>query len=68
MISKPKTFRLWQEISLALALKAAAIFIIWFVWFSAPEDQAVDAQQVASHLFPRQSAKEPNHDSVYRTR
>jgi hypothetical protein len=68
MTCKPKTLRLWQEISLALAFKAVAIFIIWFVWFSAPEDQAVDAQQVASHLFPRQPAKEPNHDSVYRAR
>jgi hypothetical protein len=58
MTSKPKTFRLWQEITLALALKAAALIIIWFVWFSAPEDQAVDARQVTSHLFPRHSAKE----------
>jgi hypothetical protein len=68
MTGKPKTFRLWQEISLALALKAVALFIIWFVWFSVPDDHVVDAQQVASHLFPQQSAKEPNHDSVYRAR
>jgi hypothetical protein len=68
MIGKPKTSRLWQEISLALVIKAVALFIIWFLWFSVPEDHAVDAQQVASHLFPQQSAKEPNHDSVYRTR
>ena len=68
MIGKPKTSRLWQEISLALVIKAVALFIIWFLWFSVPEDHAVDAQQVASHLFPQQSAMEPNHDSVYRTR
>ena len=68
MTGKPKTFRLWQEISLALVIKAVALFIIWFVWFSVPDDHVVDAQQVASHLFPRQPAKEPNHDSVYRTR
>src|SRR5674476_628329 len=37
MTGKPKTFRLWQEISLALVIKAVAIFIIWFVWFSVPE-------------------------------
>ena len=68
MTGKPKTFRLWQEISLALVLKAVAIFIIWYVWFSAPEDTSLDDQTVAAKILTQQPQKEPNHDSVHRTR
>lgn len=68
MTSKPETSRLWLEITLALAFKTVALIVIWFVWFSAPEESAVDTKQVASRLFPSQPAKEQSHDSVYRAR
>lgn len=63
MTGKLRTIPLWQEITLALALKAVALAIIWFAWFSTPEGQAVDAKQVTSHLLPTQSAQEQNHGS-----
>lgn len=68
MTGKPKAPRLWQEITLTLVLKVAALFIIWFVWFSATADHPIDAEQVASHLFPQQPPQEQNHDPVPRTR
>lgn len=68
MTGRPETPRLWKEITLTLAIKAVALFIIWYIWFSVPEDHTVDAMQVASHLFPQQSAKELNHDPVSRAR
>ncbi len=54
MAGKPTTVRLWQEITLALVLKVIVLALIWLAWFSAPEDHAIDASKVTSHLFPQQ--------------
>ena len=45
------TIRFWQEISLALILKALLLAVIWLAWFSGPEDRSVDASTIASRLF-----------------
>ena len=68
MNCKPKPVRLWQEIILTLSFKAILLTIIWAVWFSAPQDQTIDGQQVAAHIFSQQSPKEQNHDAVTRAR
>jgi hypothetical protein len=51
MEGEPKTIRLWQEIALALVLKATALALIWLAWFSSPADHAVDASKMTSHFF-----------------
>ena len=68
MTGKTKRLRLWQEITLALALKGFVLAIIWSMWFSAPEDASLDDQKVASMIFSRQPQKEHDHDSIHRTR
>jgi len=68
MACKPKIPRLWQEITLTLALKVAVLMIIWFVWFSPTAEHPVDATQVASRLLSQQSTQEQSHDPVPRTR
>lgn len=54
MRDRPRTFRLWQEITLALALKIVLLGLIWLAWFSTPGDHAIDASKMTSHLFPQQ--------------
>ena len=57
MSEKTKSFRLWQEIALTLALKAFVLFVIWAVWFSVPEDATLDDQAVASKILSQQFQK-----------
>lgn len=68
MTGKTKRLRLWQEITLALALKGFVLAIIWSMWFSVPEDASLDDQKVASRIFSQQPQKEHDHDSIHRTR
>lgn len=58
MTSKGKPIRLWQEIVLALALKILVLTIIWYAWFSAPEDKKLDDQKVANQIFSQQRQQE----------
>jgi hypothetical protein len=64
MNDKVKTVRLWQEITLTLALKILVLFVIWAVWFSVPEEAILDDQAVASQILSQQSHKEHNNDAV----
>ncbi len=68
MSGKPKNVRLWQEITLALAIKAFVLAVIWSMWFSAPEDTSLDDQIVASRILTQQPMKERENDPVHRTR
>ncbi len=68
MTHKPRPVRLWQEIALALTLKALVLAAIWAAFFSAPQDHSIDGQQAAAHLFSQVSQKEPNHDADTGTR
>ena len=65
---KPKSLQLWQEIVLTLSFKAVLLAVIWVVWFSAPQEQVADGQQVASHIFSPQPQKEHDHDADARAR
>jgi hypothetical protein len=68
MSGKPKSTRLWKEITLALVLKVAVLGIIWAVWFSTPEDRTVDASRITSRFFSQQHQQEHEYDSIRRTR
>lgn len=59
-----KPLALWQEITLALALKVALLTLIWLAWFSPTHEIPVDTAQVASHLIHNQQYKEQSHDAV----
>jgi hypothetical protein len=64
MPEKAKPVRLWQEITLALALKFFVLFVIWAVWFSVPEDATLNDQAVASKILSQQLEKDHDHDAV----
>jgi hypothetical protein len=64
MPEKAKPVRLWQEITLALALKFFVLFVIWAVWFSVPEDATLNDQAVASKILSQQLNKDHDHDAV----
>ena len=64
MPEKAKSVRLWQEITLALALKFFVLFVIWAVWFSVPEDSTLNDQAVASKILSQQLNKDHDHDAV----
>jgi len=64
MPEKAKPVRLWQEITLALALKFFVLFVIWAVWFSGPEDATLNDQAVASKILSQQLDKDHDHDAV----
>ena len=68
MSEKTKPVRLWQEITLTLVLKVIVLFVIWAVWFSAPEQDSLDDQAVATKLLSQQLQKETNHDALAGTR
>ncbi len=51
MNGKPRSVPLWQEIVLALAVKAILLTVIWAAWFSAPEDRNLDASRVAAQIL-----------------
>ncbi len=68
MAGKTRNIPLWQEITLALAIKVFVLSVIWSVWFSAPEDARLDDQSVASQILSQQIQKEHVHDAVGRTR
>ena len=57
MLNKFMPQALWQEITLALALKIMLLTLIWLAWFSPSHDTPVDAAQAASHLIHNQPSK-----------
>ena len=55
--------RYWREIVLTLAVKLFVLAVIWYAWFSNPEDGRVDGDKVAAKFF--QSIKESDHGAVH---
>ena len=68
MAHTAKPLRFWQEITLMLTFKIFVLFVIWAVWFSAPETARIDDQVVASKILSRQPDKDNEHDAIARTR
>jgi hypothetical protein len=42
---------LWQEITIILVIKAAALYLIWLAFFSAPAAKHLDSAGIASSLL-----------------
>ena len=42
---------LWKEITIILVIKAAALYLIWLAFFSAPAVRHLDAAGIASSLL-----------------
>ncbi len=42
---------LWKEITFILVIKAVALYLIWFAFFSAPANRQLDAAGIASSLL-----------------
>lgn len=42
---------LWKEITIILVIKAAALYLIWLAFFSAPAARQLDAAGIASSLL-----------------
>lgn len=67
--------KLWQEITLVLAIKAITLGAIWWAWFAHPQDKRLDGAGVADSIAPADSAlqavplpQENNHASRPGTR
>ena len=67
--------KLWQEITLVLAIKAITLCAIWWAWFAHPQDKRLDGAGVADSITPADSAlkavpllQENNHASRPGTR
>jgi hypothetical protein len=67
--------KLWQEITLVLAIKAVTLFAIWWAWFAHPQDNRLDGAGVADSIAPAGSGlqavpllQENNHASRPGTR
>ena len=51
-----------RDITLMLIIKAIALYLIWLAWFSGPQDNSLDANQVGKNLITSPVAhKEANH-------
>jgi hypothetical protein len=48
---RPQRLALWQEITLVLAIKLIALYLIWLAFFSAPTGRHLDADGVSQSLL-----------------
>ena len=46
-----QTSRLAREIAIVLALKLAALFVIWSIWFAHPQAPRLDTERIADTLY-----------------
>lgn len=51
--------KLWQEITLVMAVKAVTLFAIWWAWFAHPQDARLDGAGVADSITPADSHSKP---------
>jgi hypothetical protein len=51
MSSRTRRSNLAREITLVLAIKFLALFVIWSVWFAHPEAGRLDGRQVGAVLY-----------------
>ncbi len=58
--------RYWREIALVLAVKALVLALVWYAWFSSPEDKSLSDAGVAARMLSPQSQilKESNHGAI----
>jgi len=56
MTSKMRRPSLAREITIVLAIKFLALYVIWSVWFAHPESNRLDKQQVGAALYSSSTA------------
>jgi hypothetical protein len=49
---RPPRLKLWQEITLVLAIKAITLVAIWWAWFAHPQDKRLDGAGIADSITP----------------
>jgi len=49
--SSTRRFHLAREIVIVLAVKFAALILIWSIWFAHPQGASLDARSVAAQLY-----------------
>ena len=54
--------KLWQEITLVLAIKAITLFAIWWGWFAHPQDQRLPP----AHQTPKATPPLPENNHAPR--
>ena len=56
MASKLRRPNLAREITVVLAIKFLALYVIWSVWFAHPEASRLNVQQVGAALYSSNTA------------
>jgi hypothetical protein len=56
MASKLRRPSLAREITIVLAIKFLALYVIWSVWFAHPEASRLNVQQVGAALYSSNTA------------
>ena len=56
MASKLRRPSLAREITIVLAIKFLALYVIWSVWFAHPEASHLNVQQVGAALYSSNTA------------
>jgi hypothetical protein len=51
--------KLWQEITLVLAIKTTTLVAIWWAWFAHPQDKRLDGAGVADTIATADRAPRP---------
>jgi len=51
LASNPEALQLALEITLALAVKFAAMIVIWHVWFSHPEGRQLNGERIGAMIY-----------------
>ena len=51
MAAKPRRSHLAREITIVLAIKFLALYVIWSVWFSHPESEQLNGERIRSAVY-----------------
>ena len=56
--------RYWREIVLTLIVKVLVLSLIWYAWFSDPQDESMNDAAVAARMLNSPIAKDSSHGSL----
>ncbi|NNM81827.1 MAG: hypothetical protein HKL98_04375 [Burkholderiales bacterium] len=56
--------RYWREIVLTLIIKVFVLSLIWYAWFSNPQDEHLDDAAVAARMLNSHIVKDSSHGSI----
>ena len=64
ILSEGEMANLKHEIAWVLLIKVIVLTVIWFVWFSSPQDKQLDENHVAAQILSSNAIKESTHGAV----